>query len=165
MGTKLDKNTLKFIVKECLIEILAEGIVGNNVKSYNKKQAFNEALTRKQKTSSLTNLGSYSQKSKPKRTHHLDNIRYDNKQNDRVNEAKSNRNANIPKGLAKDDIMHDILADTAQTTLREQISADHRKGQHISRPSDKAAQIVSESDPSELFAESAGKWATLAFGS
>ena len=47
---KLDKQTLKSIVKECMVEILAEGISGGNVTSLTENiQSVSSTSSRKSK--------------------------------------------------------------------------------------------------------------------
>ena len=55
-----------------------------------------------------------------------------------------------------------LLADTAKTTLQEQNGADSAN-RFAARPTDSASQVVANTDPTELFAESASNWAQLAF--
>ena len=53
------------------------------------------------------------------------------------------------------------------TTLQEQVGAERAGPAGMSLPTsaagDNAARIVNSSTPEELFSESAGKWAALAF--
>ena len=133
---KLLRSELKSIVKECLVEILAEGI-GNNT----THKTIKEVKTKSHKKNSLK-----------KRKSHLDNIR--------VNKKKI-QNTN----LTSDPVLNELLADTAKTTLHEQVAADSkRRMSDMSRPADAAAFTVSKSEPEDLFGdEAAGKWAKLAF--
>ena len=55
--------------------------------------------------------------------------------------------------------MQDIFADTAMTTLQEQVE---RKGKMSHAPATGAAAIVAENDPGDLFS-GANNWADLAF--
>ena len=159
---KLDKNLFKSVVKECLIEILAEGLVTETSgRSKRSKARLSEALDRKaSNATSLERMGSYSQTNNPqsarKRHSYLDNIKF--------SDGKQQRTNNIAENITQDPVMRDILADTAQTTLREQVSAEStRRPMTTSAPADKAAAIVEQSDPSDLFGESSKNWATLAF--
>ena len=164
---KLDKRTLKGIVKECLIEILAEGLVNpGNRQSSIKRQALKEDINRHRRTLKETSFepideATPDKRKNTKRLSYLDKISFGAKEKDSVNYGQKVVESVSPK-LAKDPIMMDILADTAQTTLQEQFSAESRRG--ISAPADAAAKIVSENDPAELFGEASQKWATLAFG-
>ena len=134
---KLLRSELKSIVKECLVEILAEGIGNNTTPSRIK-----EVKTNSRKKSTLK-----------KRKTHLDNIK--------VKSKKNIQNTN----LTNDPVLNELLADTAKTTLHEQVAADSkRRMSEISRPADAAALAVSKSEPEDLFGdEAAGKWAKLAF--
>ena len=161
---KLDKNLFKAVVKECLIEILAEGLVTQGDGS-RKKARLSESLTRKSQTSrSLEGLGRHTQTSQRStaspRGSYLDNITYANKEQP-YNNAATNK---IPQSISNDPVMRDILADTAKTTLREQVGAETSSRTQISsRPADKAAAIVEQSNPEDLFGEASQNWATLAF--
>jgi hypothetical protein len=61
--------------------------------------------------------------------------------------------------------MAEIFKDTANSTLQTQTSAEssRSRGPSVLSGGDAAALAVHNSDPTELFAESASKWATLAF--
>jgi hypothetical protein len=146
--SKLLRSELKSIVKECLVEILSEGLLGDNNKSFMQE--------------SNQNLGSFNKKLKKDKANtrsYLNKISYN--QDSRKKVATSNiKNTN----LTSDPILNDLLADTAKTTLQEQLSAESRRGPMVTVGGDKATMIVNQSDPTELFgAESAGKWAQLAF--
>ena len=143
---KLDKQTLKSIVKECLVEILAEGIVSNsNGSSTRKKRALTEAITSSDRRRSIEGYGNNQQfcsctQNKSPRRSYLDNISFGG------DTARSNQQDNavsrITKSITKDALMQDILADTARTTLQEQRSGDAPRSTpaQISRPADKAAE-------------------------
>jgi hypothetical protein len=60
--------------------------------------------------------------------------------------------------LTEDPVLSSIFEDTAMTTLQEQKAAPG----HVSAV-DRAAYQSSVSDPTDIFGESAGKWAALAF--
>jgi len=159
--SKLSKTDLKVIVKECLIEILAEGLVQNRKSQVNtrKKNQLKESLiqskTHSQAESSNRN----------KRMSYLDNIKF-NTQNDNQKSNVNERAKNLAAAVTSDPILNEILIDTAQTTMREQVSADNSRGfSEMQRPADHAASIVDSANPDELFGEAAAsKWATLAFG-
>ena len=102
---KLTKNQLKSIVKECLVEILSEGLATSS----------DIVLKTRSQTSKKRTL----KDSGPKR-----NIR--NSEN--FNKAAERKAAS----LTSDPIMQSILADTARTTLQEQAQADKRAGVNVS---------------------------------
>jgi len=167
---KLDKNILKSIVKECLIEILAEGIVNNGStrrSTSEKKRQLSESLATRKRTAnserSLANIepGNINTRSDtPRRPSYLDSISFGKKQDMTTRDEKAN---NIATSLTENPVMQDIFADTAKTTLREQVSAESKRHGMVSKPADNAARIVSEHNPEDLFGEASQKWAQLAF--
>ena len=142
MATKLSKSALKSIIKECLVEILAEGL-GNDAGEQ------------------LLEVSSPTQKRrrKPRSSHKrpaLDSVRF----NQRVDESVSN--------MTNDPVMASIFKDTAKTTLQEQISGETRGNatghlEQVLANGDAAAKAISKADPSEIFGESASNWSALAF--
>ena len=132
---KITRNKLKSLVKECLVEILSEGIgdsPGTLVESKSLKNTTPAPRGRTRKRKSA-----------------VDNIKFDR----RVNEAVSS--------MTQDPTMAAIFADTAKTTLQDQNSSESRTP--IIQPgSDAAARAAAVHNPEDLF-EGATNWATLAF--
>ena len=149
--SKLTKNDLKGIVKECLLEILAEGLgaPAKAKKSLSPKQKLRRALNEKKNR----RLGS-------------DTEFNEESENLTANPGFDSKIMQTVKSATNDPILAEILADTAQTTLQEQLSADSKKGlQSVGQHGDQAAKIAESASPDELFGEEvAGKWASLAFG-
>ena len=140
---KLFRSELKSIVKECLIEILSEGLLGNN-------QPINES-------SSVNSLSS-KRKNTIKRNSHLDKITFGN--------TKKGRNVkpNIDTNITSNPIINSMLKDTALSTLQEQAHAEKNPYAAAAvRQGDQATKIVDNSSPDELFGEVSDKWASLAF--
>jgi|ETNvirnome_2_300_1030623.scaffolds.fasta_scaffold00131_12 hypothetical protein len=145
------RSKLKGIVKECLIEILSEGIgehrevqISESVRSESRSQSVNRRAG-------------------------LDNIVY-NKTSQKDEIPNPNFEKNIretTRSMTADPVLSSILADTAMTTLQEQAGAERPGPGGSSLPTaasgDVAAVVASKSDPQELFGESAQKWADLAF--
>ena len=130
---KLSREKLKTIVKECLVEILSEGL-----------STPGDRLTE----------SSPRHKAKPRRKHvnqrpALDKISFGKKVQQTVG------------SLTDDPLMASIFADTAAGTLQEQISAEGRG--NVAVQGDPAARAMAESDPNDIFGEAAGNWAALAF--
>jgi len=145
--SKLLRSELKSIVKECLVEILSEGLAGRNNNSI------------KESKQSIKSLNTDANKSREKS--YLNKISYQQKKS-RKKEIPASRIKNT--NLTTDPILNDLLADTARTTLQEQLSAESRRGSVITPGADRITKIVNESNPQDLFGnESAGKWAKLAF--
>ena len=145
---KLTKTHLKMIVKECLVEILEEGI-GQPEKrvdeSSNKKQMPQRA----------------------KRSRSLDSISW-NQQDSKEGKVKNNSFEKNVKRVAdemtSDPILSSILADTAKTTLQEQVER-HGPGGGVQTAiqGDSAARAAAASSPEDLFSGASENWAALAF--
>jgi len=142
---KVTKEVLKEIVKECLVEILAEGITGGNVASLNES------------------IETHVPQRKPQRSTQSRLMKNILPPKEKVRNEGFERNLNKTiSNATQDPVMAALLADTAKTTLQEQNGADSAN-RFAARPTDDASQIVANTDPTELFAESASNWAQLAF--
>lgn len=136
---KVSKSMLKSIVKECLVEILAEGLLADDA------------------TSTLKESRSVSSKSKksPRRSPRpaLDQIRMERTQNV-VTPV-------IPE--VKDPVMASIFADTAANTFQTQVLAEQKSSiaQRMSH-GDTATKTMAQNDPMAIF-DGANNWAKLAF--
>ena len=162
---KLSRTVLKEIVKECMVEIFTESFLGGVDNSL-----MQENLNRsRQSNSASSKQRSPKRPSRPQQSTNrsvtprpgLDNISYNQKQS--VNEGYDNKINSITSNLTKDPVMAEIFKDTASSTLQQQMSADSMRGPSVLSSGDAASLHALNSDPAELFAESAGKWATLAF--
>ena len=164
--SKLSRQDLKGIVKECLLEILSEGLHNSfdQIVESKKTRKISESQYRKK------NVRNSEVESLKQRMNYLDSIKVgQEKQADNSNVVK-NRNFDqkierTAASLTSDPILSEIFKDTASTTLQEQLSAETRGGTPVvSQASDAASLKMSKSDPMELFGgEAASKWATLAF--
>lgn len=132
---KMTRSNLKSLVKECLFEILLEST--GETASPQLAEAKN---IRKRKNTPA-----------PRRPA-LDKME--------INERASKPPVDVSH-LTQDPIMAAIFQDTAATTLVEQ--ADAERGKAPQGGGDAASLAVAQSDPSELFGESARNWAALAF--
>jgi hypothetical protein len=145
--SKLTKNDLKYIVKECLIEILAEGLSGRGGQSLKEQKRVNYSPSNKK------------QNIKKKKSSHLDSIVYGEKK-EKPNTSK------IKTNISDNNVLNELFADTARHTLQEQIAADSHRSVAHSTPrsnSDAASKIVSSHTPEEIFGDAASKWSKLAF--
>lgn len=130
----MKRNELKTLVKECLLEILMEGVANNSQKQ-------NIAETRQEVRQA------------PRRTA-LDHIIPAQSRPQQQQKRAQDRNVEIAKSLTNNDpVMSSIFADTASTTLREQVAADGGRSQPVNDTG---------VDPMSIF-ENAGNWASLAF--
>ena len=136
------------IVKECLVEILEEGI-GETEKR------ISESSNRRV------------EHAPPKRSKSLDNISWDSQESGNNRVKNNNFEKNIKKvanEMTSDPILSSILADTAKTTLQEQVER-HGPGGGMQPgiQGDSAARAVASSNPEDLFSEASQNWAALAF--
>ncbi len=164
------KAALKSIVKECLIEILAEGLVGNNKATISETRELRGAMQESYERSSNQAISesrlqhptqvTQSRQSTQRRPSYLDSIKMGV---DSSASRKNNAIKNKVKQITSDPVMSDILADTAMTTLMEQKEGARPQGPSIQSGGDQAAKIVDQSSPDELFGGQASKWADLAF--
>ena len=130
---KLSRSQLKNIVKECLVEILQEGIspeVTTDLKPRPKKRSQKQPLP-----------------SSPA----LDQVKFESKVSQTVNE------------LTTDPLMSSIFADTAKTTLQEQYDASIPGQAPTSEMVDPSMGSHSSDNSLDVFGGSASNWATLAF--
>jgi hypothetical protein len=130
---KITKNVLKTVVKECLLEILSEGLDTSKVLSKND-------------VSSTIN--------ETKRSRTVETRR---KTADLVRFEKNVKQTS--ESLTDDPVLSSIFEDTAKTTLQEQINSPQNLV-----AGDRASYAAATNDPKDLFGDSAGKWAALAFG-
>ena len=130
----ITRNQLKSIVKECLVEILAEG-VGGSLQKLNESKT-QSPLQRVNKTIK--------------------------QQRNRLEQSAALKEA-IRVESGGNNVMAEILADTARTTLPSMLESD--RSRRAALPSGGVVErTVASSTPEELFGEeAASKWADLAF--
>ena len=151
---KISKKILKSVVRDCLVEILQEGLMGHNRSApghSNSKQI--SALNERKARVSTQNR---SQSSTPRRTG-LDN----NSQEQSPRKIDESKIKAASQFLTDDPVMSSIFEDTARTTLQEQYQAERSSPAHSQ--GDAASRKAAVSNPDELFGEAADKWASLAF--
>ena len=136
MKNKLLRSELKNIVKECLVEILSEGLSA-------------EAATPSVKTPQTS----------ADRKNRLSEVATQDTARSQQADVEA-RHKNIANSLTDDPVLASVLAESHQT-VASQIAAE-RAGMHA-MAGDPAARAVAHNDPMEIFAESAGNWAQLAF--
>jgi len=153
---KLTKSVIKSIVKECLVEILQEGLMSETPNINESKRArarSNNAPGQRKRQESARRIGLDKIEFSNQRTLHNKNL------DKNIKEAASS--------MTSDPVLSSILEDTAKTTLQEQIVAEQKGPTGISVPTsmagDTMARAAAMSTPEDLFGESANKWADLAF--
>ena len=139
---KISRSLLKGIVKECLVEILSEGISADL-----DSQTLVENKARKNKKTAENRMRQEEARLQEHRK----------KFETRVSDTVSN--------VTDDPIMREILADTAKSTLQEQIANEGPNSGHennmqgLSSPGSSAAGINLES----IFGSPSQKWSDIAF--
>jgi hypothetical protein len=131
---KLSRTALKLIVKECLVEILQEGLL-SDIEAVHPMESQDRAPKRKKPVPSRPAL---------------DQVKF---------EAAISQTVS---GLTSDPVMASIFADTAKTTLQEQYSADGAPAAR-GAPDNPMFSPSPENDPTEIFEKAAANWAALAF--
>ena len=155
--SKLSRSVLKGIVKECLVEILQEGLSSESTMTLSENRSLKKPNRRP--TASTASRSSA-----------LDRISYGSNNSDRREDVNKRFDSNIKKvteKMTQDPVLSSILADTARTTLQEQAGSETKGpgGRYLptAAAGDVASRVAASSDPMEIFSESAEKWAELAF--
>ncbi len=144
---KLNRNALKSLIKECLVEILSEGLGETSEVQLTETR---QPSRRRKKTQRSRQERHEQHVRRPA----LDSISFKEKVNERVS------------AMTSDPVMASIFQDTAATTLQEQVSANSNKSSHaeqVMANGDAAAKAISGADPNDMFGDAAANWATLAF--
>lgn len=158
---KLNRPELKMLIKECLIEILADGL------SHSSTQ-INESRSQEQ-SNKHSLVQATSNQYYPRGEHPTDKISFLPKKMSAANDDKIQKNnlANAAKSIASNPMIAEMLADTAmrssRDSLRESSSAIPSHEQMIMGSGDNIAKKMFMSDPTDIFSESSSKWAALAF--
>jgi hypothetical protein len=134
---KVKRSVIKEIVKECLLEILFEGI--DSEPGYDEEPIREARQPRRRAT-----RPSFSNKQQPIKK----SIKKEGFNDSSVTAAVAE--------LTDNSMMAGILADTAQTTLMEQ-----KEGRRV--PADNAAAAIESVDDMSQIFENAGNWAAIAF--
>jgi hypothetical protein len=130
------RSELKSLIKECVVEVLLEGIGNPGVHL----------------TESATPTRRKSKKNqRDRQPHPTDNVTY------------SQPEITVDTGLSQNPVMQSIFQDTAATTLQEQVASERRGPPLVTQGADRAALLVAEHEPDEMF-EGAANWEKLAFG-
>jgi hypothetical protein len=143
---KVTKRVLKGIVKECLVEILSEGI---------SSQDLQVAITESRDARRLAGETRKRPQTKSDLHPSTDNITFSNALNE------------VTSAMTDDPVMSAIFADTAKTTLQDQYGAESGNprsnavgmSHHLG---DTAAKAVAANPIEDLF-EGSSNWANIAF--
>lgn len=148
---KMSRGQLKEIVKECLIEILSEGM--GTTSSIKESISRHEVAAR-----GLSSIRQdHSSNRRPQ-----DTISYGQKVQQQPILDKKVINEVIKNESKGDAVLASILADTASTTLPAMLMNEGRN--QPPAPVGAIERVVASSNPQDLFGdEAASKWAALAF--
>ena len=138
---KVSRDLLKGLVKECLVEILEEGLAGN----VSQLSETVKSKPRRRPAPDLISMAPKKQPSKAKNSAVLEN--------------------RIKSAAAGDSLMESLLRDTAQNTLPGMLAADSKNSAGMAQrmtQGDTATKVMANNDPMDIF-EGAGNWAELAF--
>ena len=132
----MKRSELKSLIKECVVEVLQEGI-GNTGTRLTESAA---PARRKSKKNQ-----------RDRRPHPTDNITY------------SQPEITVDTDLSENPVMQSIFQDTAATTLQDQVTSERRGPSLVTEGADRAALAVADHEPAEMF-DGAANWIKLAFG-
>lgn len=142
---KMNKRVLKQLIKECLVEILAEGLGGTSEETHSLREASVRTQSKKRQPT-------------PRRTA-LDSISFSPSKS---TPTPRQPDLNIPAIAGADsNVMNEIFRDTAQRTLPGMLNAESHTGRNPTASSgDRFAQAVASHDPEDIF-EGASNWAAI----
>jgi hypothetical protein len=164
---KLSKEDLKGIVKECLVEILSEGLAGSSSsinESRNMQRVTHSASPAQRQVAGRAATTPVQQQ----RTTVYDKLAFtpSREQIQKVEPiAKKINPLSMVKDITTDPVMASILAETAASGQHMNMGERDRPSHddQIMTAGDAAAKKMMMSDPTELFSESASMWSALAF--
>ena len=163
---KMTRQDIKFIVRECLVEILSEGLVES-------ARSINESKQSRTQTRQVQQHQTQSMPERSLRSSIADKISFlpENRQDVRRSpQHVEQTNRQLISSLTSDPILAEVFADTARNGGHNRIADSagpaHKIGheQMIAASGDAAAKAMLRSDPVDVFGDSvASKWAALAF--
>lgn len=148
----MTRSDLKNIVKECLVEILAEGI-GGKITESRKPTPVAPAATQKGVEKQLAEMQKMRQTIANK-------VQYGQTSAPLKQTAQASVKS-LVRSVTNDEIMASLFADTAQTTLQEQVESDRRLLRGHSQ--DAAPESDAPTGGSGFSEEMALHWSSLAF--
>ena len=149
---KLSRDDLKSIVKECLVEILSEGLESTG-------RTINESKRQQQPQHMMR------QSQAPTRTGVADKISFLPRGAPQSPAPRSIDKRTLNQ-MTSDPLLQEMLADTASRgtpIMDESKTSANMQEAAIAAHGDVAAKAMLRSDPTDIFGEASSKWATLAF--
>lgn len=169
---KLSKDDLKEIVKECLVEILSEGLSSTKNITESRQPRGNVQQQARVPNSALAGKTS-APAVQQQRSSMYDKMSFI-PQKDQVQRAATQKKINplsMVKDITSDPVLAGVLAETAssgQHLSMNESSTSNAQPSHeeqVMSSGDAAARKMLMSDPTELFGDSVSMWSTLAFSS
>lgn len=152
----MTKGQLKALVKQCLVEILMEGLGDSQSVEESTKRDVSSPRRQVQPTRETQS-----------RRPGLEAVSYG-----KSAEVKPAVTQAIREVAGDNSVMASIFADTARTTLANQSSVERPGASgRVDQSSlamvhgDEAARVIASVDPTELFGEASARWADVAFAS
>ena len=148
----LTRSELKEIVKECILEVMLEGIRPSS----------------KEPTHPMQENARRQPQQAPKRSH-LDNVVFGSGASKVANQAQGRKSVPVASDLASEfpagqrSVMQQIFEDTAKNTLPAQLTAERSPASAMAHRADEMNGTV-HVDPMSIF-EGSSNWAELAFAS
>jgi hypothetical protein len=150
---KLSREDLKGIVKECLVEILSEGLTQSSTQINENRVSLKSTMQTQQKQVPRASV--------------TDKISFLPKSTESVNSPRRTTvDKHVIRAATSDPVLQEMLADTAvrgTPILDESKVSSTMHESAIAVQGDIAAKHMLRSDPTDLFGEASTKWATLAF--
>ena len=125
---KLSRQKLKNVVKECLVEILQEGLTtqGSNL-NMNLNESNSRQISRMKAAQTQNLTAPRGHAPMPNRSRAADNITYGARSQEPAPDPKFDQRVNSTiSHLTDDPMMAAIFSDSARTTLQEQLQAETR---------------------------------------
>lgn len=153
----MTRQELKNVVKECLVEILSEGLSGTQ-----------KTISESRQTSRQHQQPAEQRAQTVARPNIADKISFLPNKEDikRTGKAVTESNQHLARSLTSDPVLADIFADTANRGVHMNMQESSGRISHeqmVSTAGDAAAKVMMQSDPEDVFGDSASKWAALAF--
>ena len=159
---KMTRQDLKHLVKECLVEILSEGLV-ESTRTINESRRAQPALEHRQVQTPKQPASM--------RQSVADKISFLPSRNDIATQQAPARQSrqSVASSITNDPILAEVFADTERAgrhlSITESPSSPHKVSyeEMVAVGGDAAAKKMLRSDPADIFGEATSKWAALAF--
>ncbi len=142
----MTKEDLKTLIRECLVEIIMEGVKPGRPAPLPARARIKESAAVRAAIQDVP------------RRRTIGGMSLDRPAIQR--EDAQHAATRVVSKITSDPVLSSIFADTAATTLQEQASAEHMRPGTAADP---ISAITAKHDPQDLFGDAANNWAALAF--